>query len=326
MTEWHELGKAFGLWPETAGARAHLLNLSENHTFRLDTPAGKKFVLRVHRPTYHSQLAIESELAWMRALRADAGLFTPQPIPGLNGQDVQIAPFMSESDQRHMVLFAFEEGEEPEEDEGLALVFAQLGELAARCHSHVEGWTAPSRFQRQIWTEGAILDADAIWGDWREAPNVRDDIRAVLDRLDQQLRKNLGQYGQQSDRFGLIHADMRLANLLVENGTTRLIDFDDCGFCWFGYDFAAAVSFFEDSPLVPQLRDAWLQGYRKFRAFGAEHEAMLDTMVMLRRMALLAWIGSHSETELAQSLRADFANITAEMAERFLVTGTIDRG
>ncbi len=190
----------------------------------------------------------------------------------------------------------------------------------------MEGWTPPSRFERQIWTEGAILDADAIWGNWRDGPNVGNDVRAVLDRLDLRLRENLVRYGRNRDRFGLVHADMRLANLLVENGKTRLIDFDDCGLCWFGYDFAAAVSFFEDSPLVPQLRDAWLQGYRTFRPFGAEHEAMLDTMVMLRRMALLAWIGSHSETELAQSLRADFANITAEMAERFLTTGTIDRG
>jgi Ser/Thr protein kinase RdoA (MazF antagonist) len=147
----------------------------------------------------------------------------------------------------------------------------------------------------------------------------------VLDRLDAHLRAQLAAYGMGRDRFGLIHADMRLANLLVSDGVTRLIDFDDCGFCWFGYDFGAAVSFFEDSDTVPALRAAWLEGYRQFRPYEAEHEAMLDAMVMLRRMALLAWTGSHAETELAQSLHPTFAAGTAEMAERYLTTGTIDR-
>jgi Ser/Thr protein kinase RdoA (MazF antagonist) len=32
----------------------------------------------------------------------------------------------------------------------------------------------------------------------------------------------------------------------------RIIDFDDCGFSWFMYDFAAAVSFIEHEPIVPE--------------------------------------------------------------------------
>ena len=42
----------------------------------------------------------------------------------------------------------------------------------------------------------------------------------------------------------------------------RVIDFDDCGFSWFMYDFATTVSFFEDHPQVPDLKDAWVEGYR----------------------------------------------------------------
>ena len=180
-------------------------------------------------------------------------------------------------------------------------------------------------FERQVWDADAVLNCNAIWGDWRAAPGVDTDVRAVLDRLDTTLRGALADYGRAQDRFGLIHADMRLANLLVEDGTTRLIDFDDCGFGWFGYDFGAAVSFFEDSDIVPALRAAWLAGYRRHRAFSARDEAMLDVMVLLRRMALLAWTGSHAETDLAQSLHASFAKGTAGMAHRYLGTGTIDR-
>ncbi|WP_404404394.1 phosphotransferase enzyme family protein [Pelagibacterium halotolerans] len=318
------LDAALANWSGLEGSDATLVNLSENHTFRIDTPTGDKHILRVHRPDYHSRLAIESELAWMRALRADAGLFTPRPIPGEDGAFVQKAPFESHNDVRHMVLFAFETGTEPEVGDDLAPVFTQLGALAAQCHAHVERWTQPEPFERQIWTAEAILDRDAIWGDWRRAPGINGPIRKQLDRLDAQLRLMLASYGKGADRFGLIHADMRLANLLVEDGVTRIIDFDDCGFCWFGYDFAAAISFFEDDPTVPALRDAWLTGYRRHRAFSREDAAMLDTMVMLRRMALLAWIGSHNETELARSLAPTFAQGTADLAERYLRTGRID--
>ena len=318
-----EVSAALALWPGFAGATPTLINLSENHTFRLDLADGGRAVLRIHRPGYHSRLGIESELAWMAALREQAGLFTPRPLPGHDGALVQEADFMGSA--RHMVAFAFEEGCEPQVKDDLTPVFAQLGALAARCHAHVVDWTPPRPFTRQVWTAGAILDPDAIWGDWRAAPGVKGETRAILDRLDARLRTQLDAYGTGKDRFGLIHADMRLANLLVADGVTRLIDFDDCGFCWFGYDFGAAVSFFEDSETVPALRAAWLAGYRRHRAFGTEDEAMLDAMVMLRRMALLAWTGSHSETELAQSLHATFAAGSAEMAERFLSRGTIDR-
>jgi len=41
-------------------------------------------------------------------------------------------------------------------------------------------------------------------------------------------------------------------------------------------------------------------------------------MVMLRRMALLAWTASHAETPLAQSLAGHFAPVSAELAERYL--------
>ena len=45
-----------------------------------------------------------------------------------------------------------------------------------------------------------------------------------------------------------MHADIRLANLLVDGEHVRVIDFDDCGWSWFMYDFATTVSFIEDHP------------------------------------------------------------------------------
>ena len=101
----------------------------------------------------------------------------------------------------------------------------------------------------------------------------------------------------------------------------RVIDFDDCGFTWFMYDFATTVSFMEDHPRVPELRDAWLEGYRSVAPLDPADEAELDTFVMLRRLLLVAWIGSHHTfaTEAAE-LGAGFTAGTCALAERYLST------
>ena len=64
---------------------------------------------------------------------------------------------------------------------------------------------------------------------------------AVLARLDEALRHRLAAFGTGSDRYGLVHADTRLANLLVDDdGGVSVIDFDDCGFGWYLYDLATS--------------------------------------------------------------------------------------
>jgi Ser/Thr protein kinase RdoA (MazF antagonist) len=135
------------------------------------------------------------------------------------------------------------------------------------------------------------------------------------------LRRRLDAFGRGPERFGLVHADIRLANLLVDGDRVRVIDFDDCGFSWFMYDFATTVSFIEDHPQVPELKQAWIDGYRSLAPLAADDEAELDTFVMLRRLLLVAWIGSHHEfaTEAAE-LGAGFTDGSCALAERYLST------
>ena len=312
-----DVSAGLGLWDETAGGSVTLINHSENHTFRVDGPTGLRTILRVHRPGYQSAATIESELEWLAALRRDTDLPVPRAIPGKDGRLLQTVNVPGEPPRR-AVLFAFEEGAEPAMGDDLGGVFETLGRFAAIAHGHARLFRPSAGFTRQVWTAEAILDADGLWGDWRRAPGVGGAVQSTLTMLDRRLRHDLAAYGRGPDRFGLIHADMRLANLLVDDGRVTLIDFDDCGFCWFMYDFAAAISFFEDSPEVPRLKRCWLDGYRAIAPLSPADEVILDTMVLLRRMALLAWIGSHAETALARAHADRFADGTVELAERFL--------
>lgn len=307
---------ALSHWQEAAGGRARLINHSENQTFLVQGPAQRGFTLRVHRLGYQSRASIESELAWLMALRRDTALAIPEPVPGLDGCPLQRID--TPQGERLAVLFRFIDGEEPRPDSNLGDLFVTLGTYAATMHEHVTHWQRPPDFHRQVWQAATILDADGPWGDWRIAPGVNDVNRPILDRLDSALWRRLADYGTAADRYGLIHADMRLGNLLVNDDKVTLIDFDDCGFCWFAYDFAAAISFHETNPAIPALRAAWLEGYQAVRQLSREDLTAIDSMIMLRRMALLAWIGSHSDTRLAQQHMRGFADGTAQLAERYL--------
>ncbi|MEM7073225.1 MAG: aminoglycoside phosphotransferase, partial [Pseudomonadota bacterium] len=74
----------------------------------------------------------------------------------------------------------------------------------------------------------------------------------------------------------------------------------------------------EDDPRIPALRKAWLDGYQRCRRLDEYDLAIIDTVVMLRRLALLAWIGSHHTTDLAREHAPDFAQRTAQLAQRYL--------
>ena len=314
-----EVALALFRWEQTAGGLARLINHSENLTFLIQAPAGERYTLRVHRPGYQSRASIESELSWLFALRHDTNLVVPQPVAGRNGEYLQTLE--TTAGQHMAVLFHFIPGGEPGIGAGGQTLFHTLGRQTATLHLHACDWPKPPGFDRQVWDGPAMLGSTGLWGDWRRAPGVEADNRPLLQELSTKLLQMLQTYGTAADRFGLIHADIRLGNLLVDNEQVAILDFDDCGFGWFAYDFAASISFHETDPAIPELRQAWLDGYRLIRLFPSADEAMLDTMVMLRRMVLLAWIGSHSETALAQQHAPHFARDTAALARRYLDGG-----
>jgi Ser/Thr protein kinase RdoA (MazF antagonist) len=296
-----------------------LLNVSENATYAVDDPVtGERTVLRIHRRGYHAGPEIASELAWVEALRVDAGVRTPRVLPTRDGAALLAMPEPGQAEPRYAVMFEWLPGTEPPDDR-LDESFELLGEITARMHDHAEQWTRPSGFVRFAWDYDGSFGPASRWGRWQDGIAVGAAETEVLGRLDVVLRDRLARFGSERHRYGLVHADLRLANLLVHGGDTFVIDFDDCGWSWYLYDFGAAVSFFEHDPRVPELAERWLRGYRRVRDLPAEDEAELWTFVMMRRLLLVAWIGSHSGTDLAQSMGADYTRDSLALAEDYLM-------
>jgi Ser/Thr protein kinase RdoA (MazF antagonist) len=311
-------------------ASVELLNVSENATFLVSDPETGPSVLRVHRLGYHTEQEIASELAWMDALRAEAGVRTPRVLPAADGRRVVTVPERggaapstpsSPSTERHCVRFEFLSGAEPGGEPALTGAhYAELGEITARMHRHAREWTRPAWFTRFHWDYAAAFGRQARWGRWQDGIGVGPSEREILTRLDNVLRARLRAFGSGPARYGLVHADTRLANLLVHDGSVSVIDFDDSGFSWYLYDLGTSVSFFEHAPEVPALVDGWLEGYRKAGQLSAGDQAEIWTFIMFRRLLLVAWIGSHRAVDIAAELGAGYTQGSCDLAESYLST------
>ena len=317
-------------WGFGGDADLTMLCISENATYLVrDGRAGEPAVLRLNRPGYHDRQALASELAWTAALRDARVVCTPAWLPTADGEPVaNLGSATSGAPPRHAVLFEYAPGSHPcDEASSAGHALVGIGDIAARLHAHSRSWRKPPWFQRFSWDLTAALGdgagAQGRWGDWRIGYPAAE--REVLSAAETQVRQALSGYGYAPERYGLIHADLRASNLLVNDEASgsrvTVIDFDDCGYSWFLYDLAASVSFLEHRPELPDLVSGWLEGYRRAQPADpveAADLAVIPALVMLRRLQLQAWSSSHADTEMVRSLGPGFAAQTVEVAERYL--------
>jgi Ser/Thr protein kinase RdoA (MazF antagonist) len=289
--------------------------LTENPTFRVEDPAsGEAIALRVYRPGGRAPLEIRSELAWIDALRADAGVPTPGVVRTRDG-----SPFADLDGEEPAYAAAFElvPGREADESD-LPWLMPRLGHITALMHRHARAWRPPNRFSRPRWDLDTTIGAAPHWGPWQAGvPDPEE--RRQLDRLAEVVTRRLRAFGDGGDRFGLIHADLRAANVLVAGDEVWVIDFDDCGEGWYLYDLATSLTFHEAAPNVRELIDAWVESYRAVEPLGDEDAREIETFLMLRRLMVSAYVGLRPDTELAAQLHAErFAATTCELAEEYV--------
>jgi Ser/Thr protein kinase RdoA (MazF antagonist) len=291
-------------------APLRLLNRSENETW-----AAGGLILRLHRQGYHTGPEIASELAWLSALQGLPGLSAVRPIAGQQGLVTQIG-------SRFLVAFAPIAGQELQPGDDLSRWFAPLGEITARLHLQARAWTLPHGFARKRWDVGTILGPRPHWGHWRQAQGLDPAGAALLTRATDILATSLNAYGTGPETFGLIHADLRLANLMTDGKTLTAIDFDDCGFGWWVYDLASALSFIETDPRLPDLIATWIQGYTRISALRPEDRAMIPSLIFLRRVLLTAWLATRADSDTAAALGGPaYTDGTLQLAESYLTDG-----
>jgi len=170
--------------------------------------------------------------------------------------------------------------------------------------------------------QAAVRAVRRVVRHWRQAQGLDAKGEALLARATDRLAAKLNAYGTGPEVFGLIHADLRLANLMVDGDTLTAIDFDDCGFGWWAYDLAAALSFYETDPRLPDLIARWVDGYTRIAPLPAEDRAMIPSLIFLRRVLLTAWLATRADSDTAQALGGQaYTEGTLQLADAYLADG-----
>jgi Ser/Thr protein kinase RdoA (MazF antagonist) len=306
---------AMALYEVSPSARAELIRYGENTTYRvIDGP--RSLALRLARPSYQTQASMESEIAWMSALR-ECGIDTPAPAPGRDGAFVQRVPEPG-GQLRLAVAFEWVEGVPLPEVRGLD-AWSRLGEIMATVHEHGRSWQPPAGFTRPAWDQNAVAGEDPRWGNpvpdgiWPEQ-----DTQAIL-AARAAVRERLQSFGASSERFGLIHSDLGFENVLVQpDGKTVVIDFDDCGPSWYLYEIASVLYPHEGTPEFPGRLEMLIEGYRRVRPLPDDDIDELPTFFMCRRLTTLGWTFSRSDTPHAQRQRERRLATSPAAARQFL--------
>lgn len=270
------------------GAPLRLIRNRENAVFEMEIPNGRA-ALRLHREGYQDDAAIRSELWWCTALAAQ-GVEVPAALPSHNGASlVTLSTGRKASAITWVAGAALGEAGRPFDTPLQDLVdrHQSLGQLLARFHGTTDRLALPPEFTRPRWDIPGLVGDTPFWGRFWDHPVATPDQRAVLVSarafLHDQLSDHLGKGGD----FGPIHADVLRENVLVNDRSLSLIDFDDSGFGFRLYDLGTALfqSLFE--PAYPDIRDALMAGY------GTDNRQMVEVFILARTCASVGWTMPH---------------------------------
>ena len=286
-----------------------LVQYRNNAVFRVTTPSGEQFALRIHAatnftgtaPTY-SVPEIESEVRWLTALRHDTDLLVPEPVPTRTGAWVPTVAVDAVPEARACVLFRWVPGRFRRAAPQPA-TYTRVGQVMAMLHHHGQQFGHPVGFMRPTLDWDTMFGPASGLGSVTESPLLTLRECALFHTLTVELRAGMLQVGQHSDTFGLIHADIHPGNYLVVGNRVGVIDFEDCGYSYFLFDLAQPLLIVAQLPTAATLQAALLDGYSRVRLLPANIDRILPIFLAARLLLLIKLYALSPNRQVQQEAR-----------------------
>lgn len=290
-------------FPVDAGELA-LVSMAENVTFKVtDRRDGRTYVLRLHRPGYHTLDELDSEQAWIRAL-ADAGIDVPRAVSAHDGRGYVPVTIEATGERRFAGLARWTEGRllsdvlaETGDQAVVEDYFSQLGALTAAMHNQASAWQPPPGFRRHALDSDGLMGMAPHWGPFWEHRSLSAAERRLLLDARARMHEKLMRLRRDPSGYSLIHSDMHPGNILVDGDRLTVIDFDDAGFGWHQYDIAVVLTYWQSRPNAAAIERAFLDGYQAVRPVPGAALAAVPMFRLIRWMASIGWFHQRPELE-----------------------------
>ena len=298
-----------------------LIKFSENLICLLEDGGNsdsEKKVLRVCRPGYHDEEELVNELFWVTEIQKNTDINTARVYKGRNGKLIQ--QFTSASGNSYFYsIQSYISGNTIKDMDGESMLRGMelVGYTAAKLHNMEEkNPHSQIEFKRFSWDVEDTLGESARWGNFEIFEGLLKEEMNMLKDCSVKIKDKLNKYGRKNDRYGLIHADLHTENLIIDEERISLIDFDDCGYGWYLYDLASAVS--QQSENINELIKGYLRGYERIRILSKQDMEMIDTFVLLRRLVRLGWMTTRKDNGVISQDGCVYARKTLEMAKKYI--------
>lgn len=292
-------------------ARLSFIQYTENITYRVNLPSVRpgadagnpyhpnRYLLRIL--AMDDEQATLSELTWLAALHQEAGLSVPIPVAALDGQWLLRISSPAFPQGRVVSLMYWLEGRKIQK--GLQpRHLKSLGQVVARLHNFSAGWQPPDGFDRPTWNWDSQLGG-SLFDHPRPAliESMPEQFRQPFEEVSRSAWLVMEALGTDPDVFGLIHADLYPENVLFHGGSAYPIDFEDCGYGFWMWDIAVALCSWAWQEDWEQMRDAFREGYSRYRELPDEQWQLLDLFVATQFATMVLWASAFLQHDPARS-------------------------
>ena len=229
--------------------RARLTHLTSRHNdvFRVDAASGERFVLRIQNNLMGDAHA-KSQRDWLEALSKYSDVNVPAPIRTFDHR-----PFTHvevDGNRRRAMLLRWLPGQPARKRDDAA--YRASARMIARLHQHATTFCPPRGFACRR------LDCDRLFGEryFVRAANAGQYLntshRKIAGTTEKCVRDAMDNLGHHKRRFGVVHSDLNLDNIIFYRGRPSPIDFDEFGRGWYIVDLAELIR----TSITP---DNWIQ-------------------------------------------------------------------
>lgn len=233
--------------------RLRLIQHDFNTTFRVETPDGGKFALRIDLNRRKPIAWLDSEMAWLAAIARDTDIDVPVPQVTHDGHLHTAVEFPEVGTSLNVALMSWLPGRNLDEPTIPSLV--ELGRLTARLHQHASSWEIPADVTFPPVDEVLMDSPDRLrTGHPLVTAEQREVFVAAFDQVEPSLAALIA-----SGKPMPIHGDLHQWNVKWLRGRLSVFDFDDAGIGVPAQDLAITTYYL---PAEEALRAALLDGYQ----------------------------------------------------------------
>ncbi|XXM73268.1 phosphotransferase enzyme family protein [Lysinibacillus sphaericus] len=222
------------------------------------TRDGNRYFLRFNDSSERDYPSIEAELAIVKYL-GDTSLNVVKPVTSSRGNVIEVAE--RDIGTFYAVVFEAMEGNHHDLEEMTDPQLYLWGKALGNLHEHFKQLPESFKINRPSWKERLV-----------EAKSVLRDREPAAYRECNRLLKWIEELTISNENYGIIHYDFELDNVMFENKTLGILDFDDSTVHWYAADIVYALRDAGDFDVKNPVTRTFIEGY--------ESETDLDSDIL----------------------------------------------